>query len=121
MHLIDELEQRAKLETSLFRAQMLREDIVRLRRLDGLARSVSDPEACRKAARRLGWTTLDARTAELAEPLDRLVDAVLQAAAVGGGDANETSIREAWLELTRLRMERMVGCLSTRLPEPSDE
>lgn len=120
MRLIADLEQLAKVEESFFRAQLLREDAVRLRKLEELVRSNAESDACRRAARRLGWTALDARTHELAAPLDRLVDAMLrsQSAAAGSLDAE---IRDAWLELTRLRMESMVGCLSTRLPKPSDE
>ena len=120
MHLIDELEQRARVEQSPFRAQMLREDIVRLRKLEELVRSNPDSDACRRAARRLGWTALDARTHELAVPLDRLVDAVRHSQSAGNG-THDDEIRDAWLELTRLRIETMVGCLSTRLPKPSDE
>jgi hypothetical protein len=121
VHLIDELEQLAKREQSMFRAQMLREDIVRLRKLEELVRSIPESDACRRAARRLGWTAMDARTHELAAPLDRLVDAVqrVQSAAAAGNDDDE--IRDAWLDLTRLRMDSMVGCLSTRLPKPSEE
>lgn len=121
MQLIDELEERARLEESPFRAQMLREDIVRLRRLDEIVRSVPDPDACRRAARRLGWTAQDARTHELAEPLDRLVDAMRRSQFDAAGDADDAEIRGAWLELTRLRLETMVGCLSTRLPYPADD
>jgi hypothetical protein len=120
VRLIDELEQLAKLEQSPFRAQMLREDVVRLRKLEELVRSIPEQDACRRAARRLGWTALDARTHELAAPLDQLVDAVRQSLSVAAG-AYDEEIRGAWLELTRLRMERMVGCLSTRLPEPADD
>lgn len=121
MDLIDELEQRAKLETSLFRAQIFREDIARLRKLEEIVRAVPDPEACQRAVRRLGWTALDARTHELAEPLNRLVDAVRRSQHDAAAGADDSDIRDAWLELTRLRIERMVGCLSTRLPEAADE
>jgi cell division FtsZ-interacting protein ZapD len=120
VHLIDELEQRANIEQSPFRAQLLREDIVRIRKLEELVRSTPELDACRRAARRLGWTTLDARTHELAVPLDRLVDLVRQSLSVPAGTC-DGEIRDAWLELTRLRIESMVGCLSTRLPKPSDD
>jgi hypothetical protein len=113
--LIDELEQRIASETSPFRAQLLREDVVRLRKLDEIARSAADVEAYRRAARRLGWTAEDARTGELGGALDRLLDAVHDAARGSGG---ETSIRDAWLDLWRVRMERLVGCLSTPVPKP---
>ncbi len=120
MHLIDELEQRVAVEPSLFRAQLLREDIARLTRLDELARSAPDVETYKRLGRRLGWTAQDARTNELGEALDRLLDAVRDARASNGGDDADTRIRDAWLELTRMRLERLVGCLSTPVPKPVD-
>ena len=53
--LIDELNARAASESSLFRAQLLREDAARLAKLDALARSDQDDDTYRRAARRLGW------------------------------------------------------------------
>ena len=120
MQLIDELEQRAKVEGSLFRAQLLREDIARLRKLEELVRTTPEADACRRAAQRLGWTALDARTHELAVPLDRLVETVGQSQSAAAG-SYDGEIRDVWLELTRVRIESMVGCLSTRSPKPSDD
>ena len=120
MRLIDELEQRLAIEPSLFRAQLLREDIARLHKLEALARSTLDAESYRRAARRLGWTTLDARTSELGDVLDRLIDAVRDAAGDVGVEYSEARAREAWLDLTRIRLERMVGCLSTPVPKPTE-
>jgi hypothetical protein len=57
----------------------------------------------------------------LAVPLDRLVDAVRARVLDTDGGADDDRIRDAWLELTRLRLERMVGCLSPRVPNPSDD
>jgi hypothetical protein len=120
MRLIDELEQRAAAEPSLFRAQLMREDVVRLRRLDELARATPDVETYRRAGRRLGWTTQDARTGELGDALDRLLDAVRDAQG-SADEAAEAGIRDAWIELTRVRMERLVGCLSTPVPKPTEK
>ena len=121
MRLIEELQRRIAVEASPFRAQMFREDIGRLRRLEEITRSDPDLDACRKAARKLGWTTMDTRTNELVVPLDRLVDAVQRSQHTAEAGPCDRQIFDAWLELTRLRMERMVGCLSTRFTEPSDE
>ena len=120
MRLIDELEQRLAVEPSLFRAQLLREDIARLHKLDVLARSTLDAEGYRRAGRRLGWTTHDARTSELGDVLDRLLDAVRDALGEAEVEHSEARVREAWLELTRIRLERMVGCLSTPVPRPTE-
>ena len=75
MRLIAELERLAAAEESLFRRQLLREDLARLRKLEALAQSASDVDAFRQSGMRLGWTQGDARTAELAEPLE-LIDEV---------------------------------------------
>ena len=121
MRLADELEQRASAEASPFRAQLMREDAARLRKLEALARNTADVDAYRQRGRRLGWTAQDARTGELGESLDRLLDAVHDAAfATGTEPAAQARVRDAWLELTRVRMERLVGCLSTPVPKPTE-
>ena len=66
MRLIDELQRRVVCEQSIFQAQLLREDIARLVRLQELARTVGEFASFRKAALQLGWTKDDARTHELA-------------------------------------------------------
>jgi hypothetical protein len=120
MTLIDELERRAAAESSLFKAQLLREDVVRLRRLYELARTLPDDETYRRAARRLGWTAQDARTGEVAVPLEALLDAVREARSAASPEAADARIREAWSELTRVRIERLIGCLSTPVPKPGE-
>jgi hypothetical protein len=112
MQLLDKLSRLLAEETSLFRAQLLREDIARLEKLEALARQAGDAAAFRKAGARLGWTQGDARTHELREPLERLLDAVYA--------AREEEIVQAWEALHRARMERLVGCLSTPVPKPLD-
>ena len=121
MRLIDELERRLKEEESLFRAQLLREDIARLKRLRELARGAGDLAALRKAALRLGWTQGDARTQELCAPLDALVDVIYTYETGAGGGEQEARIIEAWTDLHRTRMERLTGCLSTPVPKPVDQ
>jgi hypothetical protein len=120
MLLIEELHERIGAEQSLFLAQLLREDVARLVKLGELARSANDIETFKRAARRIGWTQGDTRTNELGEPLDALLEAVF-ACRTGTADAGqEARIRDAWLELHRVRMERLVGCLSTPVPRPVD-
>jgi len=111
MQLIADLERALAAEQSLFRAQLLREDIARLRKLDELRRSVPDLAAFEKAGMRLGWTQGDARTHELREPLQQLLREIYE--------GNEARITPAWNELHRLRMERLLGCLSTPVPKPA--
>jgi hypothetical protein len=121
MRLIEELERRLGEEQSLFRAQLLREDIARLVRLRELARSAGDLSVFKKASLRLGWTQGDLRTQELRVPLDALVDAIYAYETGAGGGGQEARIIEAWTELHRTRMERLVGCLSTPVPKPVDK
>lgn len=131
MRLFDELKQRLEGEPSLFRAQLLREDLARLSRLCDLARSTGEFDMFRKAAMRIGWTQGDARTQELAEPLGAFLEAVYAYCREGGATAEEISgadrdpaqegrIVAAWNELHRVRMERLVGCLSNPVPRPAD-
>jgi hypothetical protein len=112
MELIGRLEVLLRNEESLFRAQLLREDIARLNKLEALAKSAADAEAFRKAGLRIGWTQGDARTHEIREPLVRLLDAVYA--------SRDEEIVAAWEALHRARMEKLVGCLSTPVPKPVD-
>lgn len=111
MQLSRDLERLAAAEESLFRRQLLREDVVRLRKLEALRGSSPDFEAFRKAGMRLGWTQGDARTSEIAPQLESLLQAVY-----AGEDVRITA---AWNELHRARMERLLGCLATPAPKPA--
>jgi hypothetical protein len=91
MQLIHDLERLLAAEESLFRQQLLREDIARLRRLEALAGSAPDLPAFVHAAM-------------------SLVEAVYR--------RDEARIAEAWNELHRARMERLLGCLATPVPKP---
>lgn len=104
----------------MFRAQLLREDLARLRKLCELASGAGDRAAYAAAARRLGWTQGDQRTQELAHVLGPLLDAVYDYEHGEEGQAIEARIRDAWVTLTRERVERLVGCLSTPVPRPDD-
>lgn len=119
MRLVNELENYIAAEPGLFRAQLMREDIARLRKLEALARSMAEPEAYRRAGRKLGWTTLDARTSELGGQLDELLDAVREAT-VSPSDSADARTVQSWRALARVRTERLVGCLGTPLPKPTD-
>ena len=112
MQLLEKLSLLLSEEENLFRAQLLREDIARLKKLEALAKSAADAEAFRKAGMRIGWTQGDARTHELREPLIRLLDAVYA--------SRDEEISLAWEALHRARMEKLVGCLSTPVPRPVD-
>ena len=110
MRLLQDLERLLAGEESLFRQQLLREDIARLRKLQALAAASPDFDVFAKAGMRLGWTQGDARTAEIRPQLEALLDALYR------GD--EARLTGAWNELHRARMERLLGCLATPAPKP---
>ncbi len=111
MHLLTELEQRVESEESLFRAQLLREDIARLRRLESLAREHADLESFAKAGLYIGWTQGDFRTHELKEPIEALLAALYAYETGGRGDEQDRALRAAWEAFDRQRMEKLLGCL----------
>jgi hypothetical protein len=120
MRLIEVLNERASAEESPFRAQLLREDVARLRKLQELARSGCDLAAFKAAGMRVGWTQGDARTHELREPLEALLEHIFRHETADGGESTQAAIEECWFELHRVRMERLLGCLSTPVPRPID-
>jgi hypothetical protein len=120
LRLAQELEQQLLAEPGYFRAQLLREDLARLAKLRQLACEATDRVAFATAARGLGWTQGDARTPELAHVLGPLLDLVYDYEHGEKSDDNEARIRDAWLALTRERLERLVGCLASPVPRPDD-
>lgn len=117
MKLIEELEAARAIEESIFRAQLLKEDIARLKTLAELAETVDSPEGFLKHGLLIGWTPGDARTFELKPALVPFLTA-FYAACKGAADG-EARLDAAWQELDAFRMERLVGCLS-RVPRPGD-
>jgi hypothetical protein len=112
MRLIGELEALIEREASPFRAQLLREEVARLRKLEALKASSLDAASFVAAGMRAGWTPGDARTHELADALTPFLQAVYA--------NDEAAAVERWNALYRLRMERLLGCLSTPVPRPAD-
>jgi hypothetical protein len=121
LRLIAELEALAGAQESLFRAQLLREDVARLRKLRDLAQAAEDCDTFAAAARRLGWTQGDQRTHELKPELDVFLAAVYEQEKGAAGEEAEARLRRAWEQFTRARMEKLVGCLSTPVPRPDPE
>ena len=111
MHLLAELEQRLETQDSPFRAQLLREDIARLRKLEALAREHPDLEGFAKAGLYIGWTQGDFRTHEIKEPLEALLAAFHTYETGGRSDDLDRDLRTAWAAFDRARMEKLLGCL----------
>jgi hypothetical protein len=118
MRLIEDLARRLDAEQSFFQSQLLREDIARLTRMRDLAGAAANAAAFRKTVLRLGWTAGDLRTHEIRVPLEALADAVYAYETGARGPEQEPRIEQAWMILHRVRMERLMGCLSTPVPKP---
>ena len=111
MELLDDLKARLDGEDSMFRAQLIREDIARLERLIALAGECSDYAAFQRAGLYIGWTQNDLLTHRIQEPLERLL-AALYAQLSGAIDQDgEEALRIAWRELETARLERLIKCL----------
>lgn len=119
MRLIERLEREIAGEESLFRRQLLTEDVARLRKLQELARVASDLAAFTGAGMPIGWTQGDQRTHEIRAPLVSLLQSVFALETGTGGPYAEARVEQAWMELHRARMERLLGCLSTPAPKPA--
>ena len=83
-----------------------------------LAHGAADMAAFRKMTLRMGWTAGDMRTHEIREPLEALADAVYTYETGTRDAGQEVRIEQAWMILHRVRMEWLMGCLSTPVPKP---
>jgi hypothetical protein len=119
MQLLESLQTAVEREESVFRAQLMREDIGRLQRLKALAEKADSHDEFLKGGLYIGWTPDDLRTHEFKDELELLLDAVYLRCR-GEGDAGELDRRidEAWRVFDAKRLERLVGCL-TRVPKPA--
>jgi hypothetical protein len=117
MDLLARLESDLRNEEGYFRAQLLREDVARLRRLKELAATAPNIDAFKKEGRMIGWTPGDARSWELGETLDPLLEVFYATATCSSGEDADARLLTAWQAFDRQRMERLVGCLS-RVPQP---
>lgn len=111
MHLIEELETLLRKEESMFKAQLLREDVARLRKLVDLAGEHAEYDAYAKAGMRIGWTNGDARTHELREPLGVLLAAMHAWATGERTDEQDQAVRTAWDAFHVDRLRKLVHSL----------
>ncbi len=111
MRLLDNLKDRLAVEDSMFRAQLLREDIARLERLEELAGTCADRSAFVHAGQYIGWTQNDMMTHRIKEPLERLLSAVYASVVKADGEGHEEELDAAWRELEQARLQRLVKCL----------
>jgi hypothetical protein len=119
MDLLARLEADLRSEESYFRAQLLREDVARLKRLLELAATAPNIDVFKKEGLMIGWTPGDTRSWELKATLDPLLEAFYATAAGGVGADADDRLLAAWQAFDAQRMERLVGCLS-RVPRPRE-
>ena len=111
MRILDNLKEKLEVEDSMFRAQLMREDIARLQRLVELAKDSSDCAAFQRAGLYIGWTQNDALTHRIKEPLERLLSVFYARAAEPHSEAHEEALDQAWQELEQARLQRLIKCL----------
>lgn len=111
MRLVAELTRICEQEQSPFRAQLLREDIARLTRLQVLAAEHDTLEAFVEAGLYIGWTRDDMRTHELKEPLQALLRDIYRSRRSQGDPAAEEAVVQSWIRFNRARMSRLIHCL----------
>lgn len=111
MQLLNDLKARLGSEDSMFRAQLIREDITRLERLVALASESSDFATFQRAGLYIGWTQNDLMTHRIQEPLERMLSALYAHVSGAGTHASESALRVAWQELEAARLERLIKCL----------
>lgn len=111
MTFIEELESRLAGEESMFRAQLLREDVARLRRLIELADEHDDRDEFRTAGAYIGWTNGDMRTPELMGQLVPLLDALYDWRRGEPACEDDRALRSAWDEFHIERIRVLLHCL----------
>lgn len=113
MRLLDDMHAAILAEQSMFRAQLLKEDISRLEKLVALAKDNADPAAFAKLSMMLGWTANDLRTFDLNPELGAFLE-IMHRDAHPGMDTkpDDSQIDRAWAALHKRRMDLLVGCLS---------
>jgi hypothetical protein len=117
MELLDRLERALSAEESCFRAQLLREDVARLKALRDLARNASRQESFLEDGLRLEWTPGGQRNQQLKATLEPLLEAFYAADKSGPGADADAHLLRAWCGFDAQRMDVLVGCLS-RVPRP---
>lgn len=111
MQLIADLEAALVDEESYFRTHLMKEDIARLRTLEGL---VASTESCDDFIREgigIGWTQNDMRTHQIK---DALVAFLASFHAFETGDKapeDNARLQAAWRTFDAERMEKLIRCL----------
>ena len=110
MLLIDKLSLQLENEASPFRAQLIREDLDRLTKLQSLAAEHENPKDFIDAGLYIGWTRDDMRTHELKDELRSLLEAIFCQQQQDPSEANEDDVIKAWITFSKRRMETVIHC-----------
>lgn len=111
MRLLEEFRRLLATEESLFRAQLLREDIAKFEKLIALAHEHTDYADFEKNGFYLEWTQSDFRTHELRDTLQRFLEAFYRHVREHQSDRSDDALQEAWESFDRDRMNKLIGCL----------
>ena len=120
MILLDQLESYLSTEESYFRAQLLREDLARLKALRDLAREATSRASFLEGGLRLEWTPGGLRNKQLRSTLEPLLEAFYFADESGPTAAADAHLLCTWYAFDAQRMDVLLGCLS-RVPRPNYE
>ena len=120
MNLLDRLEHALSAEESYFRAELMREDVARLKALHELVRKAIGQESFLEDGLRLEWTPGGQRNQQLKATLEPFLKAFYAADKSGPGENADAHLFRAWCAFDAQRMDVLVGCLS-RVPRPDFE
>ena len=111
MKILDNLRAQQAHEDSMFRAQLLREDIARLERLIDMAKTSANLAEFERTGLSVGWTQNDMMTHQLKPPLVRLLAAIYVHTVEGPSNTRETELAKAWQDFAHTRLQKLVRCL----------
>jgi hypothetical protein len=117
MDILDRLERAMRSEESYFRAQLLREDVARLKKLRELAGRATSEETFVRDGLCVDWTPAGLRNGELTGTLEPLLKAFFAASRAAPEADTNAHLFSAWCAFDAQRIDLLVGCLS-RVPRP---
>lgn len=111
MQILNDLTSQLDGEQSMFRAQLMREDIARLQKLLALAAESADLAGFKKSGTYIGWTQNDMMTHVVAESLGKLLEAIYAYQHQGTSQQLDASVSNAWMAFCEERNEKLIKCL----------
>ena len=109
--LVESLVNQMEGEESVFRRQLLKEDIARLERLQSMAKETGDADGFVRAGIMIGWTQGDMRTHQIRPALEDFLRAFHAHMTADEKSRDERALQAAWDAFCQLRMEKLIRCL----------